>query len=134
MARADLTTAEHGKLPGAYRRRRVLAALFGLFALVLQTGFSLGTTVGAGAAAPGSLAADLAVLCMDGSSGTGGGTDDGSGACEHCRLCGPALTLLPPDIAPAGNDIAAAEPAGLPERVASLRLFAPSGYPRAPPA
>ncbi|UUX51789.1 hypothetical protein NUH88_08820 [Nisaea acidiphila] len=134
MARADLTTAERGKLTGAYRRHRILAAMFGLLALLLQTGFSIGTVAGAGNAMPGGLAADLAVLCMDASKYSGGGTENGTDACDHCRLCGPALSWLPPELTPASVQIATSEARGLPEQKAALRLFTSSSYPRAPPA
>jgi hypothetical protein len=96
MARADLTTAELRSAPAmTRRRRRFLAAWIGLFAFVLQFGFSLGTAASLGKPVPGSLAADLAALCLDTADGTSDGAETASHPCDHCRLCGSGFAYLP---------------------------------------
>ncbi|WP_193184116.1 DUF2946 family protein [Nisaea sediminum] len=134
MARADLTTAELRSAPApAHRRRRFLAAWIGLFAFVLQFGFSFGTAASLGKPLPGSLAADLAALCLDATDGTGGGTETASHPCDHCRLCGGSFTYLPEaEQSPEPLRVLRSFSAELP-RSAPARRTVSSEFPRAPP-
>lgn len=82
----------------------MVAASVGLFALLLQIGFTLGAAAGHDATS-GRLAQDLAQLCSGGFAEDDDGSGDKSGSgtgCDHCRLCGAVLALLPP---PVGADI-----------------------------
>ncbi|WP_420403329.1 hypothetical protein [Nisaea sp.] len=134
MARADLTTADLRCAPApARRRRRFLAAWIGLFAFVLQFGFSLGTAASLDNPVAGSLAADLAALCLDASDGAAGGTDGGAQPCDHCRLCGSSFACLPEADRSADTLRNHRTPSTEPPRSAPTRRIASSEFPRAPP-
>ncbi|WP_193173431.1 DUF2946 family protein [Nisaea nitritireducens] len=103
MRRATLTTTELRYPAGhSHVRRRLIAAVFGILALLTQAGFTLGASAAMTAAPPGSLAADLAKLCLGAIDDASGGREDSSQEyapdCEHCTLCGvSAATALPSD-------------------------------------
>ncbi|WP_339852412.1 hypothetical protein [uncultured Nisaea sp.] len=140
MQRARLTTSELRNPAGhSHARRRMIAAVFGVLALLTQAGFTLGASAALTSAPPGSLAADLAKLCLGAIDGPDGGWDDGSpsgsaASCGHCNLCGVAgASVLP-----------ATEPETAGRIAASLRLrsltyqvhsqgFTRFRNPRAPP-
>lgn len=103
MRRATLTTTELRFPAGhSHARRRLIAAVFGILALLTQAGFTLGASAALTAAPPGSLAADLAELCLgavdDAEAGREDSRQDAAPDCGHCTLCGVSTaTALPTD-------------------------------------
>jgi len=118
----------------AHRRRRFLAAWIGLFAFVLQFGFSLGTAASLDKPAPGSLAADLSLLCLDAGDGAAGETDAAAQPCDHCRLCGSTFLDLPAAVRSSERHPGARRFTAEAPRSAPARRAVSSEFPRAPPA
>ena len=140
MRRARLTITELRNPAGySHARRRLIAAVFGILALLTQAGFTLGAAAGSAAAEPGSLSADLARLCLGAIDGPGDdlGNDTSTGGtleCGHCTLCGIATHALLPFSPVAGEQAATAlPPVALPEH-AYRRSATRFRNPRAPPA
>ncbi|MEQ8332299.1 hypothetical protein [Nisaea sp.] len=139
MRRARLTITELRNPAGhSHARRRLIAAVFGILALLTQAGFTLGAAAGSAAAEPGSLSADLAHRCLGAIDGPADDLADdstygGTLECGHCTLCGFAVqAVLPVSPAAAGHAAIARLPAALPAQ-AYRRSAARFRNPRAPP-
>ena len=140
MRHATLTTTEL-RIPAghSHARRRMIAAVFCILALLTQAGFTLGASAALTAAPPGSLTADLAKLCLGAIDDADGGRKDSQQEnapdCGHCTLCGvAAATTLPSGNPETAGRIAASAP--LATGLYQVHRQSVSRYrnPRGPPA
>mgnify|MGYP003113936077 CR=1 FL=1 len=117
----------------------MIAAVFGILALLTQAGFTLGASAALTAAPPGSLTADLAKLCLGSIDDADGGRKDSQPEnlpdCDHCTLCGiAAVAALPTGNQNTFGRIAAAAPRTAGAYQAQRQSFTRFRNPRAPPA
>ncbi|WP_028467628.1 DUF2946 family protein [Nisaea denitrificans] len=140
MRHATLTTTELRNPAGhSHARRRVIAAIFGILALLTQAGFTLGASAALTAAPPGSLTADLAELCLGAIDDAAGGRKDSQQEnapdCGLCTLCGvAAATTLPSGNPDTAGRISAAGHLATGPYQADRQSFTRFRNPRAPPA
>ncbi|MEP3116353.1 MAG: hypothetical protein ABJO52_17750 [Nisaea sp.] len=139
MRRATMTITELRISSGhSHARRRFIAAVFGILALVTQAGFTLGASAALTAAPPGSITADLAKLCLGAIVDAGGAEEgrqqDNAAGCKHCTLCGvPTATALPSGNSNTAGQIIAPDHLASGPYPAYRQSFIRLRNPRAPP-
>lgn len=116
----------------------MIAAIFGILALLTQAGFTLGASAALTTAPPGSLTADLAKLCLGAINDADGSRKDSQPEnvpdCEHCTLCGvAAATALPSGNMDTAGQLTASDHLTAGPYQAYGQSFARFHNPRAPP-